>query len=93
MSFDSLDSHRQFAEGHKLNFPLLSDNGELARKYGVQVADNPKGCAADKAAKVCDRYAARTTFVIDKSGKLVRKFSKVRVRGHADEVLQVLRSL
>jgi len=93
VSFDTLDSHKQFAAKHKLNFPLLADSGDIAKKYGVRVTERPVGCASDKKATKCARYADRVTFVIDKAGKLVRKFPMVRISGHADEVLKVLKAL
>lgn len=69
-----------FAEKHQLNFPLLADTkGEIADKYGV---DTRGGVAA-----------RRTTFVIAADGTIAKVFEKVKVEGHADEVLAVLQSL
>jgi len=93
VSFDTLESHKQFAANHNLAFPLVSDDGSIAKKYGVHVTEQPDGCAEDKSAKTCARYADRVTFVIDKTGKVVRKFGHVNIDGHADEVLKVLQSL
>jgi peroxiredoxin Q/BCP len=93
ISFDDTESHKHFAEKYKLNFPLLTDVGEITKKYGVRVTERPAGCAADKKATTCDRYADRVTFVIDKTGKIAHKFPMVRVSGHADEVLKILTAL
>ena len=79
VSLDDLDSHRKFAAEHKLNFPLVADTkAEIAAKYGVSTKGG---------------FAARTTFVIGSDGKIAKVFPKVRVKGHADEVLAVLKSL
>jgi len=59
---------------------LLADTeGEIAGKYGV---DTRGGTAA-----------SRTTFVIAADGTIASVFEKVRVDGHADEVLAVLQGL
>jgi len=58
-SCDSMYSLRVFAERESLEFPLLSDywpHGEVARDYGVLVAD--RGCAL------------RGTFLIDRQGTI-----------------------
>lgn len=79
VSMDSLESHKTFADNHKLNFPLISDaDGAIAAKYGV---DTSKG------------YTARVTFVIGPDGKIAKVYPAVQVQGHADEVLAALQSL
>jgi peroxiredoxin Q/BCP len=77
-STDSVESHRAFAEKHALPFPLLADaDGELARAFGVL----EKG------------VAQRITFVLDRDGRLVRSFLEVSPRGHAQRVLDFIRTL
>jgi peroxiredoxin Q/BCP len=79
VSLDSLDSHKAFADHHGLNFPLVADpGGEIAARYGV---DTSRG------------VAARVTYVIDAGGKIAKVYPKVKVQGHADEVLAALQSL
>jgi peroxiredoxin Q/BCP len=79
VSMDTLESHKAFADNHKLNFPLISDaDGAIAAKYGV---DTSKG------------YTARVTFVIGPDGKIVKDYPEVKVQGHADEVLAALQSI
>ena len=90
VSPDSVASHRKFADRHGLPFTLL--------------ADEPKGEEAPPA--VCEKYGVwqrksmygrtymgvvRTTYLIDAAGKVVRRWDKVRVPGHADAVLAALR--
>jgi peroxiredoxin Q/BCP len=79
VSMDTLESHKAFADNHKLNFPLISDaDGAIAAKYGV---DTSKG------------YTARVTFVIGADGKIAKVYPAVQVQGHADEVLAALQSM
>ncbi len=61
------------------NFPLLSDEGgKLAEQLGIK---NERG------------MAARTTYVVDKEGKVRQVFPSVKVDGHTDEVLAAVRKL
>jgi thioredoxin-dependent peroxiredoxin len=77
-SVDSVESHRAFAAKHDFPFILLSDShGDLARAFGV----------------IRDGFAARTTFVLDKELKVVRAFREVAPRGHAQEVLNFVRTM
>ncbi len=77
-SVDSVESHRSFAEKHAFPFTLLSDaRGELARAFGVLRGD----------------AAARSTFVLDRNLRLVRAFNDVTPRGHAQRVLEFVRSM
>lgn len=79
VSLDSIESHKQFAENHNLQFPLLADTeGEIATKYGVSTEGG---------------YARRVTFVIDPKGTIAKVYPQVNVKGHADEVLEVVKSL
>jgi peroxiredoxin Q/BCP len=77
VSTDGIESHRAFAEKHALPFTLLADSsGELARALGVL-----KGTIAD-----------RTTFVVGGDGRVIRAFADVSPRGHAQQVLNFVRS-
>lgn len=83
VSIDSPDSHRKFSEKFDLSFPLVSDEKkELVKKYGVWKEKSMYG----------RKYMGieRTTFIIDGTGTIVRIFSKVKVDGHAAEVLGAL---
>lgn len=79
MSVDSLDSHNEFSIQCGLRFPLLSDEeGKLGSQLGIL---NEKG------------LTKRVTFVIDKTG-VVRQIYEVKsVDGHAQEVLEFVRTL
>jgi peroxiredoxin Q/BCP len=85
VSRDSLASHRSFTKKYGLNFTLLSDEELKAHKlYDTWKVKEMYG----------KRYwgTERSTFVIDKEGKIVKIFRKVRVDGHGKEVLQALSS-
>ena len=67
-------------------FPLLSDADEaLCTQFGVIKMKNMYG------KKV--RGIERSTFVIDKAGKLAREWRGVKVPGHAQEVLDFVKTL
>ena len=78
ISTDSLDSHKQFAEHHKLPFHLVSDaDGAIAKAYGVP---NKAG------------FLGRQTFVIGADGNLKKIYRSVDVSKHAAEVLADVKS-
>jgi len=78
VSTDSVQSHQGFAEKHGLPFPLLADTrGELARAFGVLEHGT----------------AQRATFVLDRDGRVARSFLEVTPRGHAQQVLNFVRTL
>ncbi|MGB6561115.1 MAG: peroxiredoxin [Candidatus Binataceae bacterium] len=78
VSVDSVESHRAFAEKHAFSFALLSDpDGELARAFGV----------------LRGGVAARSTFVLNADQRVARAFHEVTPRGHAQRVLDFVRSI
>ena len=86
VSRDSVKSHEGFKA--KMNFPfeLLSDADEQAcALFGVMKMKNMYG------KKV--RGIERSTFVIDGEGKLAREWRGVKVPGHAEEVLNFVKTL
>lgn len=83
ISADSLKAHDNFRSKYKLSFPLLSDeNKEVIKKYGVW---QEKSLYGKKFMGI-----VRSTFVINKQGKITKIFPKVKVDGHAEAVLEVL---
>ncbi len=91
ISPDSTDSHGDFAASLGLPFVLLSDEP-----------------SAEGIPAVCDRYGVwqkksmygksfmgvvRTTYLIDGRGRVARRWDRVSVRGHADDVVSALRAL
>ena len=86
VSKDSLASHAKFTAKYDLAVPLASDpEGAMIEAYGSWVEKNMYG----------RKYMGieRSTFLIDADGKLARIWRKVRVPGHAAEVLRAAQSL
>jgi len=86
ISRDSIKSHENFKAKFTFPFELLSDTEELAcALFGVIKMKNMYGKQV--------RGIERSTFVIDKNGKLVKEWRGVKVDGHAAEVLSFVQSL
>jgi len=86
VSPDPLKSHEKFIDKYQLPFLLLSDEDhQAAEAYGVWVLKKNYG----------REYMGieRSTFIIDKEGKLVKLFRKVRVKGHVETALDYIKSL
>jgi len=86
VSKDSVKRHDKFVEKQELPFQLVSDeNGTLCEDYGVWVEKNMYG----------RKYMGiqRATFVIDAKGVIRHVWPKVKVKDHADAVLEVVKSL
>ncbi|HUF90640.1 MAG TPA: thioredoxin-dependent thiol peroxidase [Gemmatimonadota bacterium] len=85
ISKDSLESHHRFRQKEGLTFDLLSDeDGDVCERYGVWKEKSMYGKT--------HMGIERTTFVIDENGRIARVFPKVKVQGHADEVLEAVRA-
>jgi len=85
VSGDSLKKHDRFIEKFKLPFILLSDEErKTCQDYGVLVQKSMFG----------KKYMgiARTTFIIDREGKIAHVFEKVKPKDHPAEVLSILQS-
>jgi len=86
ISRDSLKSHEGFQAKMGFPFPLISDADEkLCQQFDVIKMKNMYG------KKV--RGIERSTFLIGADGKLVREWRKVKVTGHAAEVLEAVKAL
>ena len=86
ISPDSPVSHRKFQEKYDLNVRLLSDEAhKTAEAYGVWVEKSMYGRTF--------MGVERATFLIDSAGKITRSWRKVRVPGHAEEVLAATQAL
>jgi thioredoxin-dependent peroxiredoxin len=86
VSPDSVQSHGKFIEKHGLAVRLASDADKaVANAYGVWVEKSMYG----------RKYMGveRSTFLIDKSGRIAKSWRKVKVPGHAKEVLAAARAL
>jgi peroxiredoxin Q/BCP len=79
-------SKARFAAKYDLNFPLLADaDHAVADKYGVWQEKSLYG----------RKYMgiARTTYLIDGSGKIARRWDHVKVDAHAEEVLEAIKNI
>jgi len=86
VSRDSIKSHDRFREKESLPFHLLSDPDE--KLCGLFDVIREKSLYGRKYMGI-----ERSTFLIDGSGVLRREWRKVKVAGHAQEVLEAVRSL
>jgi peroxiredoxin Q/BCP len=86
VSPDSPASHEKFRAKYKLPFTLLADEGhKVAEKYGAWREKNMYGKKS--------MGIARSTFVIDAAGTVAKVFKAVKVDGHDEQVLAVLKTL
>jgi thioredoxin-dependent peroxiredoxin len=86
VSRDECLSHAEFRDKYGLSVILLSDvESQVCRKYGVLYDKEVDGCKIPA--------IQRSTFVIDKQGKLHHALYGVHAHGHADEVLNLIRKL
>lgn len=80
ISNDPVDSHLKFRDKHKLPFDLLADeDAAVSKAYGVYKQKNLYG----------KKYLGieRTTFIIDRTGRIAQIYPKVKVEGHVQDVL------
>lgn len=86
VSRDSMKSHEKFKEKECYSIDLLSDEDEkLCQIFDVIKMKNMYGRQV--------RGIERSTFVIDTDGKLKKEWRGVKVAGHAEEVLNFIKSL
>jgi peroxiredoxin len=86
VSKDSCAKHQKFIGKHGLKVELLADTeGELCELYGVWGERKFMGRTY--------MGIGRSTFVIDKQGKLVEVNYKVKAKGHAQAILEIVQNL
>ncbi len=86
VSPDSIGKHKKFIVKHELGLELLADETkEMLEAFGVWKEKSMYG----------RKYMGveRTTVLIDPAGKVVRVWEKVKVHGHAQEVLEAAKAL
>ncbi len=86
ISKDSVTKHDKFKEKYSFNFPLASDeNGSTCEDYGTWVEKNMYG----------RKYMGieRSTFLINKEGKISTIWRKVKVKNHVSEVQKAVEEL
>lgn len=86
VSTDSLQSHQEFRDQHKLNFPLLSDpTADVAKMYGVWKEMSVQGRRT--------WGVARTTFWIGGDGRIRKIYRKVDTAKHAEDILRDMQAV
>jgi thioredoxin-dependent peroxiredoxin len=86
VSRDTMVSHHKFCEKFAFGFELLSDeDGKVCELFGVYREKNMYG------RKVMG--IERSTFLIDAAGKLRQEWRKLKVAGHAAQVLEAVKAL
>jgi len=86
VSPDTVASHAKFKMKHKLNLALAADETKaMLQAYGVWVEKSMYG----------RKYMGveRTTFLVDKDGRIAAVWNKVKVPGHAEAVLTVAKTV
>ena len=86
VSADDVVSHGKFRDKYQLNFPLLADTDhKVSEKYGAWREKNMYGKKS--------MGIQRSTFLIDREGKVARVWKRVNVDGHDAEVIEAIKSL
>ena len=86
ISKDTIKSHDKFREKFKIKFDLLSDEEiKVLKKYKVWGKKKFMGREF--------MGIIRSTILIDKKGKVIKVWDNVKVKNHAKEVLETLKSL
>ncbi|MCW2573634.1 MAG: Peroxiredoxin [Frankiales bacterium] len=86
MSPDPVKKHVKFKAKYGFTYPLVADTEHaVCERYGVWQQKSMYG----------KKYwgVARTTFVIDRHGRIARVFEKVKPEGHAAEVAEAVAGL
>ena len=86
ISKDNIKSHDKFREKYKIKFNLLADEDlEVLKKYKVWGKKKFMGREF--------MGIIRTTFLLDKKGKIIKIWENVKVKDHAKEVLATLKDI
>jgi peroxiredoxin Q/BCP len=86
ISKDNIKSHNKFKEKYKIKFDLLADDEiKIVKSYKVWAKKKFMG----------NEFIGivRSTFLIDPKGKIVKIWSNVKVKDHAQEVLDTLKNI
>ena len=86
ISKDNLKSHDKFRDKYKIKFDLLADEElTVLKKYKVWGKKKFMGREF--------MGVLRTTFLIDKKGKIIKIWDNVKVKDHAKDVLETIKNL
>ena len=86
ISKDSLKSHDKFRDKYKIKFDLVADEEiKVLKKYKVWGKKKFMGREF--------MGIIRSTYLLDKKGKILKVWNNVKVKGHALEVLETLKNI
>ena len=86
ISKDSLENHAKFRDKYKIKFDLITDEElKLLKKY--KVWGKKKFMGREFMGTI------RSTYLIDKKGKILKIWNNVKVKDHAKEVLETLKTI
>ena len=86
ISKDSLESHDKFRDKYKIKFDLIADEElKLLKKY--KVWGKKKFMGREFMGTI------RSTYLIDKKGKILKIWNNVKVKDHAKDVLETLKNI
>ena len=84
VSPQGIESKTKFASKYDLNFPVLADiESKVCEKYGVWQEKSMYGRTY--------MGVVRTTYLINKSGKIIKRWDKVKVEGHVKQIILALK--
>ena len=82
-SKDSIEKNTKFSDKYKLKYELGSDLTDVCEKLGIWIEKSMYG----------KKYFGinRSTFILDKNGKILNSWTKVKVKDHVDEVIDYIK--
>ena len=82
-SKDNIEKNIKFAEKYKIKYFLASDENKVCEKLDIWIEKSMFGI----------KYFGinRTTFMIDSKGKIFKQWNKIKVVGHVEEVLEIVK--
>ncbi len=86
ISKDSIESHKKFVEKHDLKNDLISDSDLVLHKE-LWVWGEKKNYGK------ITMWVIRSTFIVDKSGGVLKEYRNIRAKGHAERLLKELKEL
>ena len=91
VSPDTVESHGAFAKNHRLGFTLLAD---VPSRTGTPKVCNSYGVWQEKSMYGKTYMGViRTTYLIGPDGRVLRRWDRVKVAGHAAEVAEAVATL
>jgi len=82
-SKDSVEKNKKFSDKYKLKYELGSDLTDVCKKLGIWIEKSMYG----------KKYfgISRSTFILDKKGKFLQSWPKVKVKDHVEEVISFIK--